>query len=323
MNVFVAGATGTLGVPLVRELVARGHRVTGLTRSPEKKEILERLGAEAVVADALDAERLAKAISAAAPTHVVHLLTALAPGGPRRPRDLVATNRLRVEGTRNLLRAAITAGAKRIVAESFIAVCGFGDHGQAFQGEKDSPPERQTKTWERRVVGALASLEDQMAEAGRTGQIEAIVLRLGLLYGLNNPATRGMMNAAKRGWLPLARGQEGALPWLRDEDAVSAFCAALERPAAAGIYNVVDDEPDSLNNFIVGLAMAVGAKPPPSLPLFLIRWVAPVAAALYATRLRLSNVRAQKDLGWSPRFPASTNWLRELADRRVSEQESE
>src|SRR6476661_11014685 len=117
MKVLVAGATGALGLPLVRELVAHEHVVIGLTRSPHKRALLKELGAQAVVADALDAPGLERAVRAAAPTHVVHMLTALPMSGPLRLEDLVATNQLRVQGTTNLLRAAIAAGAQRIVGE--------------------------------------------------------------------------------------------------------------------------------------------------------------------------------------------------------------
>ncbi len=129
MTVFVAGATGVLGLPLVRELVSRGHEVTGMTRSKDKMALLEGMGAKAVVADALDAQALLRAISEAAPTHVVDLLTAFPDGGPVRPKDMVATNRLRTEGTANLVQATIATGVQRIVAESYFAVYGYADHG--------------------------------------------------------------------------------------------------------------------------------------------------------------------------------------------------
>ncbi|MDQ3930325.1 MAG: NAD(P)H-binding protein, partial [Chloroflexota bacterium] len=130
MKVFVAGATGALGLPLVRELVSRGHEVTGMTRSKDKVALLEQLGARGVVADALDAEALMRAVVEARPTHIVDLLTAFPDGGPTKPKDMVATNRLRTEGTANLIQAAIAAGVKRIVAESYFAVYGYADHGE-------------------------------------------------------------------------------------------------------------------------------------------------------------------------------------------------
>src|SRR5947209_12260050 len=129
MDVFVAGGTGTLGRRLVRALVRAGHRVTVLTRRPENGPMLETVGAKIAVADALNASEIERAVAQAHPTHVVHLLTALPKNGPMRVRDLVPTNRLRIEGTHNLLRAAVAAGAKRIVGESFAFVYGACDHG--------------------------------------------------------------------------------------------------------------------------------------------------------------------------------------------------
>src|SRR5262245_40671381 len=124
MRIFVAGATGALGRPVVRRRVANGHSVTGMTRSRDRARSIEAAGAQAVVADALDADGLRAAVAAARPEQVVHLLTALPPAGPLRPAHLRATNRVRTEGTANLIGAAIEAGARRVVAESFVGVCG-------------------------------------------------------------------------------------------------------------------------------------------------------------------------------------------------------
>jgi nucleoside-diphosphate-sugar epimerase len=139
MKVFVAGATGALGLPLVSALVARGHDVTGLTRSQGKRSLLQNLGARAAVADVFDAPALEAAVRAAAPTHVVHMLSALPKNGPLRTADIAATNKLRIVGTANLLRAAIAAGAQRIVGESFSAVYGYGDLGDRPRDEDDLP----------------------------------------------------------------------------------------------------------------------------------------------------------------------------------------
>src|SRR5262245_61640474 len=124
MRVFVAGASGTLGIPVLRQLAARGHDVVGMTRSDSKRAMIEQFGARAVVADALDARALAQTVREAAPTHVLHLLSALPKNGPMRAADVAATNRLRIDGTANLLQAAIAAGAERLVGESFVAVYG-------------------------------------------------------------------------------------------------------------------------------------------------------------------------------------------------------
>jgi nucleoside-diphosphate-sugar epimerase len=181
MKVFVAGAAGTLGRPLVRALVARGHEVTGLTRSPARCSLIQSDGARAVVANALDGERLSAAVREAAPTHVVHALTALPAAGPLRPRDLRATNLVRREGTRNLLRAAIAAGTRRFVAESFVSVYGAADFREPRREDEGfadagNGPLRDT-------VLALRDLEDQL----RSSPIETEALRLGEFYGQGVP----------------------------------------------------------------------------------------------------------------------------------------
>jgi 2-alkyl-3-oxoalkanoate reductase len=175
MDVFVSGGSGTIGVPLVRALVARGHRVVASTRHSEKMSMLRGLGATSVVVDALDAGALEAAVRQAAPTHVIHELTALPRTGPRKASDLDATNRLRDEGTRNLLHAAIAAGARRIVVGSFALLGSAG--GQAPGGSGDPAND------------AVRSMESQVIEAARQGVIESIVLRYGLFYGRGTPTT--------------------------------------------------------------------------------------------------------------------------------------
>jgi 2-alkyl-3-oxoalkanoate reductase len=169
MRVFIAGATGALGLPLVRELVARKHEVIGLTRSSDKRALLEGLGAQAAVADSFDASELERVVRDAAPTHVVQMVTALPKNGPLRAADIAATNELRITGTANLLRAAVAAGAQRIVGESFTAVYGYGDLGARPRDEDDLPSVRETDAGARAVVEALRSLENQLLAANAQG----------------------------------------------------------------------------------------------------------------------------------------------------------
>src|SRR6266508_1370917 len=140
MRIFVAGATGALGIPVLRQLTARGHDVVGMTRSNSKRALIEQFGARAVVADALDSKALTQAVREAAPTHVLHLLTALPKNGPLRAADIAATNQLRSDGTANLLQAAIAARAKPFVGESFVTVYGYGDLGARPRAEDEVPP---------------------------------------------------------------------------------------------------------------------------------------------------------------------------------------
>jgi nucleoside-diphosphate-sugar epimerase len=313
MHIFVAGATGTLGLPLVRELVARGHTVTGLTRSPHKRALLEALGAQAVVAAALDAPGLERAVRAAAPTHVVHMLTALPMRGPLREQDLVATNWLRVQGTANLLRAAIAAGARRIVGESFIYVYGYGDHGTRLLAEDDLPPIRERNAGLRATVEALRSLEQQLLDADHQGLIETVVLRYGLTYGPGNASTRAMVELLRRRRLPLVRGARGIAALVHNDDAAAATIAALERGRPGAIYNIVDDEPVAFNTYIAALAEAAGALRPLVAPRWLLRLFAPAAVESTMTRLPLSNARAREELAWQPRFPTYREGMRQMA----------
>src|SRR5918912_1532348 len=183
MRVFVAGATGALGIPVLRQLAARGHEVVGMTRSNSKRALIEQFGARAVVVDALDARALTQAVREAAPTHVLHLLTALPKNGPLRPKDVAATNVLRIQGTANLLQAAIAAGVQRVVAESYAYVYGYGDHGARPLTEADPPPTRDAVRAFQPVDDALRALEAQMLAANQQGQLEAVVLRYGMVYG--------------------------------------------------------------------------------------------------------------------------------------------
>jgi 2-alkyl-3-oxoalkanoate reductase len=315
MKVFVAGATGALGLPLVRELVARGHDVTGLTRSPAKRSLLENIGARATVTDVFDAPALEAAVRAAAPTHVVHMLSALPKNGPLRITDIAATNQLRIIGTTNLLRAAIAAGAQRIVGESFSAVYGYGDLGERPRDEDNLPTVRETDAGASAVVEALRSLEDQLLAANAQGAIEAIVLRYGMSYGPENPSTLFMIDMLRKRWLPLVRGAGGIGSFVHIDDAATATIAALERGRPGVIYNIVDDEPVNLNDYLSLLAQESGARRPITIPSWLVRLAAPLAASIAQARLPLSNARAKRDLDWRPRYPSYREGLRQVAQQ--------
>jgi len=291
MNVFVAGGTGAIGAPLVSALVARNHRVFATTRSREKESLIHALGATPVVVDALDAASLEKAVREVAPTHVIHQLTALPKTGPRRASDLEPTNRLRDEGTRNLLRAAIAAGAQRIVAGSFALLA-----SPPTVADADAAVDR--------AVVALRSMESQILGAARQGTIESIVLRYGLFYGPGNPATNELIAMARKLMLPRVRNDRGQLPYIHIDDAVTATVAALERGASGGIYDIVDDHPVSMSEMAQTIAEVVGAKKPFAIPSWLPRLVAPYLAQVLSVRLPLSNAKARAELGWRPLYPS-------------------
>lgn len=314
MRVFVAGATGTLGLPLVRALVSRGHEVVGLTRSVEKGRVLEQAGAGAAVADALDAARLEQAVRAAKPDCVFHLLTALPKNAPLRAAHMRATNELRRKGTAHLLRAAVAAGARRIVAESMVFAYGFGDHGAVPKTEADALREREPHAWLRETVDSLRSLEEQLLEASARGAVEAVPLRYGFFYSSDTPSAKYMVKLIRRRLFPTAKGARGVASWIHLEDAVGAGLAAMERGRAGEVYNVVDDEPVGMNDWILAAARALGAPLPFSVPLWLLRLLMPyAAAAAFDTRLAVSNRKAKAELGWRPQYPSYREGLREVA----------
>jgi len=302
MNVFVAGGSGAIGVPLIRTLVAAGHQVTASTRSAANASRLQSLGATPVVVDALDADALRRVVVAVRPTHVVHELTALPKGGPRSARDLIATNRLRIDGTRNLIAAAIAAGAQRVVGGSF-ALMG----ASAADVPDDVRP----------AADAVRSMESQILEANRSGAIEGVVLRYGLFYGPEAASTVDMIAMAKRRMLPAIRGDRSLLPCIHVDDAASATVAALEKAPAGGTFDIVDDEPVSFSEIVRAVAAAAGAPAPIAVPLWLPRLVAPYMARMISLRLPLSNAAARAAFGWRPAFRTIHEGLR-LTLRRAA-----
>jgi nucleoside-diphosphate-sugar epimerase len=289
MKVFVAGASGTVGIPLVRALVVAGHQVTALTRSAEKQDELRRLGAAPALADALDAQALRTVVLAATPTHVIHQLTALPKEGPASESDLVATNRLRIDGTRNLLDAAIRAGARRFIGGSFALLPGAETEiAGAFANE---------------AAGATRSMESQILSANQSKQIEGVVLRYGLFYGPTNPGTIKMVEMVRKRRLPTIRGDRGLLPFIHIDDVVGATIAALDRGTPGSVYDIVDDKAISFSDAVRIMAEYIGAPTPRSIPGWLFRLISPYRARVLSTRLTLSNAKARAELMWRPTYP--------------------
>jgi nucleoside-diphosphate-sugar epimerase len=304
MNVFVAGGSGTIGIPLVRSLVAAGHHVTAMTRTSGNEERLRAIGASIAIADALDRDALTRAVAAAHPTHVVHELTALPKTGVSRASELEPTNRLRVDGTRNLLDAAIAAGAKRFLAGSFAMLA----PRSSAPSDADNP-----------AAAAIRSMETQVLDAGAKGAIEGIVLRYGLFYGRDVPSTVNMIASVRKRRLPIVRGDTGELPLIHVDDAVAATVLALDRAPAGSTYDIVDDRPVSLSEIVATIAEFSGAPAPWRVPAWIPRLVAPYMAGLLSMRLPLSNAKARAELGWRPDYPT----IREgLAFTRAAERGS-
>ena len=299
MRVFVAGGSGAIGVPLIRALTAAGHQVTALTRHANNAAQLTALGATPAVADALDAEALRRVVVEAKPTHIIHELTALPKAGVKSARDLEATNRLRIEGTRNLIDAAVAAGAKRLVAGSFALFRGGDDLSEVPRGMREA-------------AEAVKSLESQSLEANRAGRIEGVVVRYGLFYGPENPATIEMIAMARRRRLPTIRGDRGLLPCIHVDDAAAATVLALERAPAGAVYDIVDDEAVSMSDIARTIAAETGAPKPFSVPLWIPKLIMPYMARVISVRLPLSNAKARAELGWRPKYRTMREGLTQM-----------
>jgi nucleoside-diphosphate-sugar epimerase len=304
MKIFVAGATGALGRPLVAQLVKKGHEVTGMTRTESKQDLLRDLGARPVVADALDPDAVARAVAEADPDVIVHQLTAIGAFNPRRmERDFAPTNRLRTEGTDHLLAAGRAVGIKRFVAQSF-APWPYARTGGPVKTE-DDPIDTEPPAQVRTTLEAIRYLERAVTGAEWT---EGIALRYGGFYGpgtslgLNPVGEQIEMVRARK--FPLAGKGTGVWSFIHIEDAAAATVEAIEH-GKRGIYNVVDDEPAPVSEWLPELAKAIGAKPPRRVPLWLARIAGGEAAAIMMTELRgSSNTKAKRELGWQPRYPS-------------------
>jgi nucleoside-diphosphate-sugar epimerase len=293
MKVLLAGATGTLGIPLVRAFVAGGHEVIGLSRTPGKGDKLRALGAKPVIADIVDQTALLNAVEGLEADAVVHQATALKKI-PMRHRDMAATNALREAGTTNMLAAARVVGARRFVTQSFLTGYGYGDWGSKVLAEDDpfAPPGR--GKFEQHLA-ALRSTESQTFAADG---IEGIALRYGSLYGPGG-ATEPLIGMLRRRRLPVPRGGGGITSLIYVDDAATATVAALERGRPGEAYNVVDDEPVAWGRFFGTLAKAFGAPPPREVPRWIFRFM-PYAGAVMLGTYRLSNAKAGRELGWTP-----------------------
>ncbi len=316
MRIFVAGATGTLGRPVVRALVSRGHQVVGLTRTDDGARRIQAMGAQAVVGNALDAERLKTLVVEAQPEVVVHLLTAIPPGGVMRKNQLRPTNELRTCGTANLIAASTAAGARRIVAESFVGVYGTGSFSHPVSEDSPLPPVQDGALKD--TIVALRSLEDQLRTATASGGIETVTLRIGFLYGSEVPSTRLMIDQARSGRMFVPAGLSGVGPFVHNEDAAAAIVAAIERPNVSRIYNVVDDRAISMGEFIAQLAAAVSAPAPKTVPAWVVKMMAPVIALMASARLPLDNAKAKRELGWNPLYPTVADGLTEVRTLMVA-----
>ena len=302
MRIFVAGATGAVGKRLLPMLTERGHEIVGMTRS--RPELVERLGGTPVMTDALDRAAVIDAVVAARPEVVVHELTSLS-GGLRSPRKMPEafgpTNRLRTEGTANLVAAARAAGARKLIVQS------FGGWPYAREGgpakSEDAPFDPDPPAALRPILDAVKDLE---ATAMGATDLEPIVLRYGGFYGPGTSITRhggDQTEMLRKRKLPIVGDGGGIWSLVHIDDVAGATVAAIES-RRSGIYNIVDDEPAPTREFVPALARAVGAKPPRRVPKWVARLLGGEAMVIMMTEIRgASNAKAKRELGWRLRYP--------------------
>jgi nucleoside-diphosphate-sugar epimerase len=308
MKVFVAGATGALGRQLVPQLVARGHEVVGMTRSGSKQDLVRSLGARPVVVDALDPDAVARAVASAEPEVIVHELTALSgkmsmrdARHPDRSAAAKMTNRLRTEATDHLLAAGRAVGARRFVVQS-IAAFQFARTGELLQTEAD-PLNPNPPAGLRTGLEAILYLE-QAVTAIEWG--EGLALRYGGFYGpgtgISLDPDAVMAGPVRKRRFPIVGDGGGVWSYVHIEDAAAATAIAVER-GRPGVYNIVDDEPAPVREWLPALASALGAKPPRRIPRWLARLLAGETATAMMTDVRgASNEKAKRELGWQPRY---------------------
>lgn len=293
MHVFLAGGSGAVGRRLVPQLVERGHRVTATTTNPERAQMLERLGARAVIVDGLDAAQVGEAVAAAQPDAIVHQMTALAgkPDPKHFDRWFALTNRLRTEGTDHLLAAAEASGVGHVVAQSFTGWPNIRTGGWVKTEEDPLDPDPPRE--QRETLAAIRYLEDAVVRAN------GAVLRYGGLYGPG--ATDAMVSMVRKRQFPLIGGGPAYASWVHVDDAAAATVLAVEQ-RARGVFNIVDDEPAPAAEWLTHYARVLGARKPHRVPRWLARRMAGEFAVRALTEARgASNEKAKRELGWEPR----------------------
>jgi nucleoside-diphosphate-sugar epimerase len=295
MRIFVTGASGAIGTRLVSQLIDAGHEVTGTHHSPSSAERLRALGAKPVRVDLLDAGAVRTAVLASEPEAIVHEATALANVRFGRNMDQVTarTGELRTRGTDALLAAAREAGVRRFVAQSVAAFSRYAREGGPVKTEDDPVDPAPPKTF-RQSAAALNHLEQAVTEFG------GIALRYGAFYGAVNDGT---IEPVRKRQFPIVGDGGGVWSWIHLDDAAAATVLALEHDGPA-IYNIVDDEPAAVREWLPVLAQALGAKPPRRFPTWLARLLAGEFVVALSTEARgASNAKARRELGWTPRYP--------------------
>ena len=299
MRVFVTGATGALGRHLVPGLVTAGHEVTATTRTPGKAGRLREAGAEPVIVEGLDRDGVIAAVRAASPEVIVHEMTALAGMRSLRHPDqaFAVTNELRTRGTDNLLAAAAQAGTRRVIAQGYAGPGPGQRPGGRLRTEEDPLGWRSIRSAVQ--MPAAIAYVDKTVPAGAP---EGIVLRYGSLYGPG--ASDFLLDMLRKRQVPVIGGGTGVWSFIEVTDAAAATIAAVGH-GAPGLYNVVDDDPAPVAEWLPYLAQVAGAKPPLRLPAWLGRLLAgEFVVAQMTTSRGYSNQKARKELGWAPQYPS-------------------
>jgi 2-alkyl-3-oxoalkanoate reductase len=310
MKVFLAGATGAIGRRLVPLLVDAGHEVVGTTRTAAKVEGLRLSGAEPMVLDGKDGEVVRRAVLAAEPEVVIHQMTALSGALDFRhfAETFAETNRLRTEATDRLIEGAIEAGARRFIAQSFT---GWPNEQSGSLVKTEEDPLLTNPTGPvAGTVGAIIHLES--VTTGTPG-IEGLALRYGGFYGPGNAIGKGgaILEAVAKGQMPIVGGGTGIWSLIHIDDAAVATALAVDR-GAPGLYNIVDDEPAAVSEWLPYLAEVIGAKPPRRVPAWLARFIVGGPGVTMMTKIRgSSNAKAKRELGWKPQYPSWRMGFRE------------
>jgi 2-alkyl-3-oxoalkanoate reductase len=310
MKVFVAGAAGAIGRQLLPQLAAQGHVVTATTRTPGKAALLRELGAEPVVVDGLDAMAVGEAVARAEPEVVIHQMTALAGSTDLRRFDktFAVTNKLRTQGTDHLLAAAAAAGVRRFIAQGYTGWTNIREGGPVKT--EDDPLDPNPPAMQRESLAAIRHLERVVPAAA---PMQGIVLRYGSFYGPGG--SDDLVGLIRKRRLPVIGNGGGIWSWLHLRDAAAATIAAMEQ-GAPGVYNIVDDDPASVAEWLPYLARAVGASAPLRIPAWLGRLAAGEVGISMMTQIRgSSNAKAKRELGWRPAWPSwRDGFSRGLAD---------
>jgi nucleoside-diphosphate-sugar epimerase len=296
MRVFVAGGTGVVGRRLVPQLVARGHQVTATTTNADKLGLLEQLGAAGVVMDGLDAASVAEAVTVARPDAIVHQMTAIGAEIDMASMDrwFATTNRLRTEVTDHLLAAAKASGISNLVAQSYASWNGIRQGG--WVKTEEDPLDLWEGTVAHPVMAAVSHVEEVVVKAG------GAALRYGWLYGPG--ATDSLVEPVRNQQFPVVGNGGGHASWVHLDDAAAATVLAVEQQAK-GVFDIVDDEPAPVSEWLPYLAKCAGAQPP--------MWVSkedalPLAGEVAVTMMTVgrgfSNAKAKRELGWKLRYPS-------------------